>query len=406
MLRRPIVWLAAALIVLMLLGGVLVWRQTHRHIQSFLEGDPVAGADLFRAKACLHCHAISGSGGHLAPDLGLVTTPGHDDLGQLVTTMWDHAPTMWQRMQQEDLRVTPMTEGEVSDLFAFLYIARYMDEPGDTAHGRHLFESKGCVQCHAVRGRGGKIGPDLAVISGVDTPIEWAQTLWNHAPVMEKNIDKVGLAWPRFAKTEMNDLLAYVREVVGGPRSESKLLPADPKHGWQVFNSKSCIVCHAVQGQGGHIGPELAAGRQSPVTMVQFAGVMWNHSPQMDQAMKLRGIQRPVFGGQEMADLMAFFDSLRYFEPTGSVLAGRGLFTARGCSRCHGATAQGTSLGPALDGRGKRMNSVLLATALWRHGPEMYRRTQSLGIPWPMLEENDLGDLFAFLNASPEERQK
>jgi hypothetical protein len=52
------------------------------------------------------------------------------------------------------------------------------------------------------------------------------------------------------------------------------------------------------------------------------------------------------------------------------------------------------------------MNSVVLATALWRHGPEMYRRTQSLGIPWPVLEQNDLGDLFAFLNANPEERQK
>jgi len=62
--------------------------------------------------------------------------------------------------------------------------------------------------------------------------------------------------------------------------------------------------------------------------------------------------------------------------------------------------------GPALGGRGRRMNSVALATVLWRHGPEMYRRTQSLGIPWPMLEEKDLGDLFAFLNATPEERQK
>jgi mono/diheme cytochrome c family protein len=139
--------------------------------------------------------------------------------------------------------------------------------------------------------------------------------------------------------------------------------------------------------------------------MVQFAGVMWNHSPQMYQAMNARGIQRPVFGGQEMADLMAFFNSLRYFEANGSVEAGRELFTSRGCSRCHGANAQGTSLGPALGGRRRYFNSVALAAAFWRHGPEMYRRTQTLGIPWPKLQENDLGDLFAFLNAKPEERQ-
>ncbi len=406
MRRRPIVWLAAALIALMLLGGVLAWQQRHGHSQSFLEGDPVAGAYLFQAKRCSHCHAISGSGGHLASDLGLVTTSGHANLGELVTTMWNHAPAMWRRMQQEDLRAAPMTEREVSDLFAFLYLVRYMDEPGNAVQGRRLFESKGCIQCHAVHGQGGNIGPDLSAISGVDTPIEWTQTLWNHAPAMEKNIDKVGMAWPRFEKTEMNDLLAYVREVAGAPHSEAKLLPADPKHGRELFNSKSCIVCHAVQGEGGHTGPDLGAGRQSPITMVQFAGVMWNHSPQMFQAMNVRGIQRPVFAGQEMADLMAFFNSLRYFEPNGSAQAGRGLFTSRGCSRCHGATAQGTSLGPALGGRGRHVNSVVLATALWRHGPEMYRRTQSLGIPWPKLEENDLGDLFAFLNANPEERKK
>jgi cytochrome c2 len=406
MRRPPIVWLVTALIALMLLGGVLAWQQRRGHSQSFLEGDPVNGAFLFQAKACLHCHAISGSGGHIASDLGRVTTSGRSNLGELVTTMWNHAPEMWQRMQKEDFRAAPMTEGEVSDLFAFLYLVRYMDEQGDTARGRRLFESKGCIQCHAVRGQGGKIGPDLAAIAGIDTPIEWAQALWNHAPAMEKNISKVGVAWPRFEKSEMNDLLAYVRAVVGGPRSENKLLPADPRRGRELFNSKSCVVCHALQGEGGHTGPDLNAGRQSPLSMVQFAGVMWNHSPQMYQAMNARGVQRPVFSGQEMADLMAFFNSLRYFEANGSIEAGRGLFTSRGCSRCHGANAQGTSLAPALGGRGRHVNSVALATALWRHGPEMYRRTQTLGIPWPKLEQNDLGDLFAFLNAKPEERQK
>lgn len=406
MRRRPIIWLAAALAALMLLGGVLAWQEKHGLSRSFLEGDPATGAYLFQAKGCSHCHAISGSGGHIASDLGLVVGSGRANLSELVASMWNHAPAMWKRMQQENLRVPPMTQREVSDLFAFLYLVRYMEEPGDAGRGQHVFQTKGCVQCHAVRGQGGKIGPDLAGIAGVDTPIAWTQTLWNHAPSMEKNIDKVGLAWPRFEKTEMNDLLAYVHEVSGAAHSEAKLLPADPKRGWELFNSKSCIACHAVQGQGGHIGPDLGAGRQQPISMVQFSGVMWNHSPQMYQAMNVRGIQRPVFTGQEMADLMAFFNSIRYFEPNGSVQAGRGLFASRGCSRCHGNNAQGTSLGPGLGGKGAQINSVVLSTALWRHGPEMYRRTQSLGIPWPKLQENDLGDLFAFLNAKPEDRQK
>ena len=150
------------------------------------------------------------------------------------------------------------------------------------------------------------------------------------------------------------------------------------------------------------MGPDLSAGRQSPMSMVGFAGEMWNHSPSMYREMNARGISRPQFSGQDMADLMAFFNTLRYFEPDGSVAAGRGLFAARGCSRCHGENAEGGSLAPALRSGTPHMNSITLATALWRHGPEMYRHTQTLGIPWPKLNENDLGDLFAFLNSSTE----
>lgn len=406
-LRRPTIWLLAALIAIALLAAVLAWQEKHMpsHGRSFLSGNPVVGAMLFESKSCSHCHAINGSGGRLAADLGSRPS-SRANLTQLVTTMWNHAPEMWKRMQQENLRARPLTQDEVSDLFAFLYLARYIDEPGDAQRGRHLFGSKGCVQCHAVRGEGGNVGPDLAQIAGLDTPIEWSQTMWNHAPAMEKNIQGAGVPWPQFEKAEMSDLLAYVREVSAAPRTEFKLFPADPGRGWVLFKDKSCIACHSVQGQGGHVGPDLGAGRQSPLTMVQFAGAMWNHSPQMYREMKVRGLERPVFGGQEMADLMAFFNSLQYFEPSGSVEAGKGLFKARGCSRCHGANAEGTSLAPALRGPQRTVNSVSLATALWRHGPEMYHRTQSLGIAWPKLEENDLGDLFAFLNSPAEEHRR
>jgi hypothetical protein len=35
----------------------------------------------------------------------------------------------------------------------------------------------------------------------------------------------------------------------------------------------------------------------------------------------------------------------------------------------------------------------------------MYRRTRDLGLPWPLLGENDVGDLIAFLNTSSEARR-
>lgn len=399
----PVMWLVAALLALALLAAILIWQQRHtpHRAPSFLAGDPAYGGVLFESKGCLHCHAVNGFGGRLGPDLGRGRA-ADASLSGLVTTMWNHAPAMWKRMQAEKIPAANLSESDIKNLFAFLYLVRYMDEPGDAAKGQRLLAAKGCTQCHAVRGEGGTRGPDLANIPGVDTPIEWAQTLWNHAPAMDAGIHEFGLSWPRFEGPEMSDLLAYVREVSSAPRSESKLLPADPGRGWALFRSRSCIACHAIEGQGGHVGPDLGGGRGSPLSLVQFAGAMWNHSPQMFQEMNARGIQRPVFTPQDMADLMAFFSSLRYFEPSGSAQAGRGLFKSRGCARCHGDNAEGTGSGPALRGGSKRFTSVAMATALWRHGPEMYRRTQNLGLPWPKLGENDLGDLFAFLNSPPE----
>jgi cytochrome c2 len=176
----------------------------------------------------------------------------------------------------------------------------------------------------------------------------------------------------------MNDLLAYIREVSRGVRRERELLPASPAHGWSLFQQKSCILCHSVKGQGERAGPELGPNRKVPLTIVQFAGLMWNHSPQMWQALRARGIARPALEGQEIADLVAFLSSLRYFEPGGSPELGRTVFAERGCSHCHGSDAQGSRLGPPLRGRGQDATSVTLATSLWDHGPSMYKRAREL----------------------------
>lgn len=387
-----------------LLAGVLIWRDKTARTRwsSFLAGDPHDGFHLFQKKGCGHCHAVNGVGGRLAPDLGFVDKP-RSTINELVSAMWNHAPRMWASMRQERLDYPTLTRGETADLFAYLYTARYVDEPGDGEQGRRSFKTKGCIQCHALRGVGGKRGPDLSDVTGQYTPIAWTQTMWNHAPAMEASMREQGLPWPKFEGNEMNDLLAYIRENWGGPRRERELLPADARRGWKVFRSKSCIACHSVSGEGGHVGPELGPKRPLPPSIVQFAGLMWNHSPEMWRLMKAQGIPRPSFEGREMADLIAFLYSLRYFEPWSSPQAGKILFARRGCSHCHGADAEGTARGPAVRRRGQPFNSIVLAEALWRHGPKMYQKAQTLSIPWPALMESDIGDLVVFLNTPPGE---
>ena len=243
--RVLVTWMLAAVGATLLLVGVLLWDyDTRARWGIFLVGDPRIGGQLFDRKGCSHCHALNGYGGQLAPDLGFQLSAEKKDLGEIVVSMWNHAPAMWERMQTERLTYPPFDLREMAHLFSFLYIARYVDEPGDASRGKDLFREKGCIECHAVYGVGGSVGPDLSHVAGVDTPLLWTQALWNHAPAMGYWLEKLGLAWPKFEGREMNDLTAYIRQIAPAPRAERLVLPADPGRGWKLFQSKSCIVCH------------------------------------------------------------------------------------------------------------------------------------------------------------------
>ena len=50
--------------------------------------------------------------------------------------------------------------------------------------GSRVFGSKGCSQCHAVNGVGGKIAADLGRIAKPRTFYDLASAMWNHLPEM------------------------------------------------------------------------------------------------------------------------------------------------------------------------------------------------------------------------------
>ncbi len=54
----------------------------------------------------------------------------------------------------------------------------------------------------------------------------------------------------------------------------------DPAAGSRVFNEKGCVKCHAINGVGGKIGPDLARASR-PRSFFDLATAMWNHLPKM-----------------------------------------------------------------------------------------------------------------------------
>ena len=392
--------IAVAIVASALLAGVLYWerRQAENRWSSLLAGSPRAGAKVFEAKGCASCHSAVGVAQGRAPDLASESM-SRSRPDELVTVMWNHAPQMWKRMREARAHYPSFSQREMANLLAYLYMIRYVGESGDLSKGQKLFRAKGCIDCHAVSAEEESAGKNRTVLSSTMTAVGLATAMWNHPAIGESDERH------ELHGREMNDIVSYVRGGGMAQRVDQRLLYADFARGWKVFREKSCVACHSVKDEAGHIGPELGPGHELPPTVLQLAGSIWNHSPAMWRAMEHLRIERPSFKESEMADLVAFLYSFRYVEPGGSSKLGEVLFVSRGCSRCHGARALGTRQAPGLRGRGKSFSSVAMATALWSHGPAMYRRAEDLGLSWPHLAENDVGNLIAFLNTSPEEQR-
>ncbi|HEV2387400.1 MAG TPA: c-type cytochrome [Candidatus Acidoferrales bacterium] len=397
--RYVIFWLALAVAALAVLGGVLAIQDRSNLLRwsVFLSTDLEQGRTVFREKGCIRCHSVNGVGGNIGPDLGEAGA-NPSGLPFLVTAMWNHAPHMWAYMRAEGVSYPTLSYEETAQVVAYLYMASRMDAEGDAQHGRLLFTTDRCIRCHSVTGKDAKRLMQPVGADPIQTPMAWAQTMWNNAAPMEEALQKAGLPWPKLATSDLNDLFAYVRESGQDP-VVSQQFPGDSERGWQLFQSRGCIDCHSPR-EDSPSGPESWPAS----TFMEVGELMWNDAPGMSQAMQEHGVASAPLTGEEMTDLAAFVFALRYFDPPGSAIVGRSDFSWRGCSRCHGQDAQGTAVAPALRGHGRNYNSISLATALWSHGHKMFQRSQSLGLGWPTLEASDVGDLLAFLNTPTKAR--
>ena len=92
-----------------------------------------------------------------------------------------------------------------------------------------------------------------------------------------------------------------------GHRARLVLPIMNPNRGKELFVSKGCVACHAINGIGGHDAPNMDAHLQMGlVNPFDFAAKMWNHAPAMIYAQEEALGEQIYFTGEELADIIAF----------------------------------------------------------------------------------------------------
>ena len=359
--------------------------------------DPLAGAQVFGAKGCSKCHSVNGVGGKVGPDLARIARPR--DFYNLAADMWNHLQKMSAKMRELGIARPSLSSREAADLVGFLFTLNYFDSPGNPQVGQKLFTGKSCVLCHTYRGVGGVVGPSLDHFGQFRSPIYIASAMWNHGPRMAEKMKEKGVPRPVFTGAELRDLTAYLAPATAGPQEGPVYaLPGRPDAGRQLFAEKQCIQCHAVGGVGGQVGPDLVARgiRQSPL---EFAATIWNKAPAMLQAMKPRGISLPELAPVEMADIVAYLYSVRYFGSAGSIPNGWEVATRKGCLNCH--AVRGESGKPASDltkAKGLDSPAAVLA-ALWNHAVVTPPAAGGQKWEWPVFKPQEMADLISLLQS-------
>ena len=359
--------------------------------------DPVAGSRVFGAKGCVKCHAISGSGGKVGPDLGRIQRPR--SFFDLAAALWNHAPRMEARMRQLGIDHPQLAAREIGDLVAFLFTLNYFDPRGNVDAGQRLFLAKRCVICHQVGGTGGVVGPSLDSLRQYASPIYLATAMWNHGPQMTEAMKARGITRPTFKDNELLDLIAYI--VSASPvllQGPLYVLPGRAAEGRLVFAQKRCIECHSAGKQGGKVGPDLAE-RSRHLSLTQFATAMWNKAPAMMDAMKARSIPVPQLRPEEMADVVAYLYSVRYFAQAGDPHKGAAVAATKGCLGCHALHGERGKVASDL-ARVRGLDSpAAVLSALWNHSFIRDPRPEREKAPWAEIGPEEMADLVAFLQS-------
>ncbi len=345
-----------------------------------IAADSTRGQQLFQTLSCVQCHSINGQGGKVGPDLGRRVDRGFTPAA-LAATMWNHAPQMWAAMRERDIRAGDLNEQAAMDLFAYFYSAHFFDKPGDAARGKQAFTAKHCADCHGITEAKNPAAKPAAQWTTIGHPIELVTEMWNHAATMRREFASRKLAWPELTSQDLSDMLVYLRNLPAARNQPSRVEITSGANGLMLFESKGCALCHT--------GSNTLESKLRGHTLTDIAVDMWNHAPKM-------AASPPSLTVDEMREITSFLWARNFFEGAGSASAGARVFTNKRCASCHNDPSSGA---PQLTGAGRTYTGAVMVSALWHHGPRMLEQMKARNIAWPRFENNDMGNLIAYLNS-------
>jgi mono/diheme cytochrome c family protein len=271
-------------------------------------GDKKLGRQLFIKKRCVSCHQAGGVGGVVGPNLDKLAQYGSPIL--VASAMWNHGPAMADAMQAAGMKRPTFSGSELGDLLSYLNALSPQRRagpiyvlPGRPDDGQRLFQVKRCIECHSIRGRGGKGGGELAARRLKVSLTQFAAAMWNKAPSMLREMKRKNVPLPSLSAEEVADIVAYLYSV------QYFAGPGDSRKGRKLARLRGCLKCHSVDGKGGKAGPDFqeVRGLDQPVAIIS---AMWNHAGTMERKMEQQSLTWPALSGEELGNLVAFIEKV------------------------------------------------------------------------------------------------
>ena len=270
-------------------------------------GNPKRGLALLKQKQCLVCHSDGSAKPTDAPDLKQLVD--FASAQAMLHAMWVHAADMQEEMRAQQIRRVTFAGTDMADIVAYLQSIGGRKQnaviSGDAREGAKLFAVKGCTRCHSINRYGGHVGQDLGSHKLPRTPSGMAGLLWNHGSRMRQLMDRYAVPLPKFTREELLNVVAYLYFLgFDDP-------PGDPLKGRALFSARGCARCHGTGADTRtRTGPDLSQS-QAVLSSLEAARLMWEHAPKMEARLTQLGIKWPEFARGELADLIAYINSLQ-----------------------------------------------------------------------------------------------